>query len=305
MTLGKIIEDKKEPVQICLPNNFSTFCIIDGQHRLLAYTQDFYGEDDPKESDNDKTLQNLADTSEIIVTLVKFSGSKDEILKQQATLFRDINSNQTKVKTDFIYNLQEIIDPNDFGSIGNKVIRYLNNLQGGVLKDKFELKSLPSYSGRIKRSSIVKYGLRDLVELNKDFLYHISPTSIQGEVKSGNLEGYIQFCGKRLDGYFKCIKEVFEKKCRKKVWGKETNFMLLSTSGIVGFLRLYRHFIKSSKIEESEIKARLKAINVNFRKKAYKYTSSQWPKLEEKMFSDIRKKFSDFGDETLIKRSKK
>jgi DGQHR domain-containing protein len=290
-------------LHICLPNNFSTLCIIDGQHRLLAFTQDFYGEKDPKEKMNDIKLRSLANNSEIIVTLVKFIAKKDEILRKQATLFRDINSNQTKVKTDFIYNLLEIIDPSDARAIGNKILRYLNDLEGGVLKDKFELKSLPAYRGRLKRASIVKYGLRELVELENGLLFSIAPSEIKADSAK-----YVTFCGKKLDEYFQCIKEVFKRKYRKDVWGnwRKTGFMLLSTSSIIGFLRLYRHFLKSKKLSKKEMKVRLNSITtVNFRKTGYEYTSSQWPKLEEKMFKDIRTKFPDFGDENLIKRRRK
>jgi DGQHR domain-containing protein len=301
-----IIDEQKEKTIIHIPYKFSSLCIIDGQHRLLAFTQDFYGENDTKEKDNDASLRKLSESSEIIVTLVRFSGNKEEILRKQATLFRDINSTQTRVKTDFIYNLQEIIDPLDNESIGNKVIKYLNALEDGVLKDKFEIKSLPSYRGRIKRSSIVRWGLRELVDIGKDYLFSVAPNEIKKSVQT-DLESYVSFSGQKLEEYFECIKEVFNKKYQKNVWDdwRKCGFMLLSTSSIVGFLRLYRHFIKSGNIKDEEMKEYLKAIKINFRKEKYVYTSSQWAKLEEAMFDKIRKRFSDFGDEKLIKRSRK
>lgn len=291
-------------ISICLPFRFSSFCIIDGQHRLLAFTQDFYGEskDDRKEKEKDEKLRKLAEHTEIIATLVKFSGSKEEILKKQTNLFKDINSTQTKVKTDFIYNLREIIDPQHPESIANKVIRYMNNLEDGVFKDKFEIKSLPSYRGRMKRSSIVKWGLCELVDIKDSFF----PTCYDRKLENPeDISSYVKFCGDKLNKYFFCIKEVFEKKYKKRIWDnwRKTDFMLLSTSSVVGFLRLYRHFIKDKIInDESKIKNRLKAIRVNFRKKKYIYVSSQWAKLEEKMFNDIRRSNSNFGDQNLIKR---
>jgi DGQHR domain-containing protein len=305
--VNTIVEERnKDKVEVRLPCNFCTFCIIDGQHRLLAFTQDFYGENERKEQENDKILRKLADDSDIIVTMVRFSGTRDDILRQQATLFRDINSNQTKVKADFLYNLEEIIDPSSSGSIGNRIVRYLNNLEDGIFKDKFELKTLPSYSGRIKRSSIVRYGLKELVEIDKGLLYLQSPDQIKNEMQEKNYESYVHFCGKKLDTFFRCVREVFKDKYGEEVWGtkKKTGFLLLSTSSIIGFLRLYRHFIKSNVLDEKEIKKHLDCITVNFGKDNYNYTSSQWPKLEEKMLKDIRKKFKDFGDNSLIKRSK-
>jgi len=300
-----IKRSKNNKIEIFLPLSFGSFCIIDGQHRLLAFTQDFYEEikNNNDEKKKDEELKKLANESEIIVTLVKFFGSRDEILRKQTMLFKDINSTQTKVKTDFIYNLQEIINPIHPQSIANKVIKYLNSLEDGIFKDKFEIKSLPSYRGRIKRSSIVKWGLSELVDIEKPFLFQI--------YKSGKSElvdiddDYIKFCGDKINKYFKCVKEVFEKRYKEHIWDnwRKTGYMLLSTSSIVGFLRLYRHFIVSKIItDEKKIKQYLKAIRVNFKKDRYIYVSSQWAKLEEKMFEDIRKKHKDFGDENLIRR---
>ena len=306
---NEIVEETKGgQVYIHIPFQFSSFCIVDGQHRLLAFTQDFYGQHDPKEKDRDKLLRKLSEESEIIVTLVKFSGNKEEILRKQATLFKDINSTQTKVKTDFIYNLLEIIEPLHPESLGNKVIKYLNNKEDGVLKDKFEIKSLPSYKGRIKRASIVRWGLADLVDIKKHFLYPIAPQNIKDKLKQGIINSYVKFCGDKLEKYFRCIKRVFEQKYKEDVWDhwRKCGYMILSTSAIVGFLRLYRHFIKNDIIDNrKQIEKRLKAIKVDFKKENYRYTSSQWAKLEEAMFDDIRKEFPDFGDESLIKRSKK
>ncbi len=300
---NEIIEETKNgKILIHLPFRFSSFCIIDGQHRLLAFTQDFYSNYNKEEKEEDKILTRLAQKSEIIVTLVKFSGNRDEILRKQAILFKDINSTQTRVKTDFIYNLQEIIEPLHSESIANKTTKYLNNLEDGVLKDKFEIKSLPSYKGRIKRSSVVRWGLSELVNTENTFFFSIYKKKVRN---SKDIPIYVKFCGDKLNKYFFCIKEVFEKKYKKEIWDnwRKTDFMLLSSSSIVGFLRLYRHFIKTKLVnDKSKIKRYLKAIKVNFKKDKYIYTSSQWAKLEEKMFWNIRKKYSDFGDEDLIKR---
>lgn len=299
-----IEETKNGKILIHLPFRFSSFCIIDGQHRLLAFTQNFYGNYKDTEKENDKILTELAKKSEIIVTLVKFSRSEDEILIKQATLFKDINSTQTRVKTDFIYNLQEIIEPLHSESIANKTIRYLNNLDVGVLSNKFEIKSLPSYRGRIKRSSIVRWGLRELINTENPFFFSIYKKKVENPE---DIPSYVKFCGDKLNKYFSCIKEVFKKRYKREIWDnwRKTGFMLLSTSSIVGFLRLYRHFIKSGLVtNKNKIKNHLRAINVNFKKEDYLYTSSQWAKLEEKMFDDIRSKYSKFGDENLIKRKR-
>ena len=305
----QIVEETKDgQILIHMPFQFSSFCIVDGQHRLLAFTQDFYGQYEVKEKKNDEILRELSEKSEIITTLVKFSGDKEEILRKQATLFKDINYTQTKVKTDFIYNLLEIIEPLHPESLGNKVIKYLNKLEDGVLKDKIEVKSLPSYRGRIKRASVVKWGLADLVDLKKLFLNSLTSEKIKDESKKGRIDSYVKFCGDKLEKYFRCIKEVFEQKYKEKIWDywRKTGFMLLSTSSIVGFLRLYRHFIKDNIVNnEEEIKNRLKAIKISFKRDEYMYTSSQWAKLEEAMFDNIRKKYPKFGEESLIKRSKK
>jgi len=286
---------------INLPYQFGSLCIIDGQHRLLAFTQDFYGEKNNTEKTNDKKIGNLSKKSELLVTLIIFDGSEKNILKKQTQLFIDINSTQTKIKTDFIYNLKEITESKNPLSVGNKVIKYLSLMENGIFEDKIEVKSYDT--GKIKRSSIVTYGLSELVDPNKNFLFSLISKNIKRKFLKENAEEYVIFCAKKLDKYFKIIKTTFEKKLNKKgIWDmwRKSNYMLCSTSSIVGFLRLYRHFIKS-KIKSSDISKHIKKINVNFRHQNYIYTSSQWAKLESAMFYSIRENgFSSFGDETLI-----
>jgi DGQHR domain-containing protein len=285
---------------------YNSFCIIDGQHRLLAFTQDFLGESNPTEKQADEVIKNLAQSSEVLVTLVDFAGEPTEILEREARLFKDINSLQTRVKKDFIFNLQEIIEPNHPFSIGNKVIRYLNQLDTGVFKNKFQMKSLPSYRGKIKRSSVVQYGLAELVNIKGNLLARAFKEKNPGQdININQPDNYITFCGDNLNSYFRSVKEVFEEKAKRQIWDKwsKSGYMLLSTSAIVGFLRLYRHFIKGNLYSNNRaIEQRLRCITVDFAKDNYSYTSSQWAKLETKMFDDIRGKFPDFGDESLVRR---
>ena len=286
---------------IDLPYQFGSLCIIDGQHRLLAFTQDFCSEKNNKEETNDKKINSLSRKSELLVTLIIFDGSEKNIQKKQTQLFIDINSNQTKIKTDFLYNLKEITEIKNPLSVGNKVVKYLSLMENGIFEDKIEVKSYDT--GKIKRSSIVTYGLSELVDNDKNFLFPLMSKNIRREFLNENVEEYVLFCAKKLNKYFKIIKIVFEKKLNKKViWDtwRKSNYMLCSTSGIVGFLRLYRHFIKS-KIKNSEISKYIEKIDVDFRHESYLYTSSQWAKLESAMFYSIRENgFPNFGDETLI-----
>jgi len=287
---------------------YNSFCIIDGQHRLLAFTQDFLSESNPAEKQADEVIRNLAQSSEVLVTLVDFAGEPTEILEREARLFKDINSLQTRVKKDFIFNLQEIIEPSHPFSIGNKVIRYLNQMDSGVFKNKFQMKSLPSYRGKIKRSSVVQYGLAELVRIDGNFLARAFKEKNPGQdINTNQFRNYIVFCGDNLNSYFRSVKEVFEKKARRQIWDKwsKSGYMLLSTSAIVGFLRLYRHFMKDNLYSNNDaIEQRLRCIKVNFAKDSYSYTSSQWAKLETQMFDHIRREFPDFGDESFVRRDK-
>jgi len=289
---------------ILLPNRFSSLCIIDGQHRLLAFTQNFYSEQDPNEKKKDDIIKDMAEKEEVIVTLLVFDGPPLEILRKQTQLFRDINANQTKVKSDFIYNLEEIINPKSPESIGNKILKYLSRREHGVFFEKFSIKWYQG--GRIKRSSVVKWGLIELVDHQSNFFYKKAPKKIKNKYSAGEVNEYVLFCADILEKYFTAIREVYKKKYPKKnIWDfpSKSRMMLLSTSGIVGFLRLFRHFLYSG-IKEQNYDKYLDEIKVNFRKKPYKFTSSQWAKLEEAMFDNIRKKYPNFGNEGLIKRSK-
>jgi DGQHR domain-containing protein len=288
--------------QLHIPFIFNSICIIDGQHRLLAYTQDFYGDTDPREKGRDEKVKDMRRSSELIVTGILFNGNEIEVLKKQTQLFIDINSTQSKVKTDFIYNLKEITDPTSPESISNKVLKYLNSIDDGILKDQFEIKF--HHKGRIKRSSIITWGLKELVDKNNRYFYQIMPSEIKKKIEDGDVEDYAQKCAQLLDQYFRAIKQVYVSKYGERVWKKwkEGGYMLLSTSAIVGFLRLYRHFLIEKKLTIAEMKQIIKLIRISFNKKTYKYSSSQWAKLEEKMFDDINVR-THFGKEDLIKRS--
>jgi DGQHR domain-containing protein len=293
-------EERKE---INLPYIFNSICIIDGQHRLLAFTQDFYGRKDKTETKNDEAIKKFAENSEIIVTLALFKGNRTKILKEQTKLFEDINSNQSKIKTEFLLNLKEITDPLSAEAIGNKVIKYLNYLDSGPFKDKVEVRNLPYYGGKIKRTSVVRWGLAELVDKNKSYLKKLYAK----EVSEDNLNDYVRFCGDKMNLYFEIIKDVYTKKYKKDIWDYD-GYMLSSSSAIVGFLRLYRHFIISDLTDSKDkekIKERLDLINVKFDKEHYLFTSSQWSKLEAEMFKNIthrkKRKFTDFGDKNLVK----
>lgn len=288
---------------VAIPNCFCSLCIIDGQHRLLAFTQDFYASQNPTEKQNDSIIQRMARSEDLIVTLLVFNGTPQEILRKQTQLFKDINATQTRVKSDFIYNLEEIINPATPISVSNKILKYLSKNQNSVLYEKFSIKWYQG--GRIKRSSAVRWGLSDLVDPNLPFLYSkLKNKSIKQEYQRGEVDNYVIFCAEELEKYFSIIRKVYQKKYkRKKIWDfpSKTKMMLLSTSGVVGFLRLFRHFLLSQ-IPPENYERYLDKITVNFQKRNYRYTSSQWARLEEKMFDDIRKTYKRFGDESLIKR---
>lgn len=275
--------------KIALPLEFGSLCVIDGQHRLLAYTQDFYGE-------KDDIIKKLSKNSNLLVTLVVFEGTEKDILKKQTQLFLDINYNQTRIKKDFIYNLKEITAPKSPEAIGNLITKYLTFLENGVFEDKIETK--PYEKGKIKRSSIVTWGLVDIVDNSKNFLFPTAEEGIKKKFNKGETSHYVEFCGKKLNNYFKIIKKTVGKGKKWDVWRK-SHHMILSTSSIVAFLRLYRHFL-ISKTSLKEIEDFLKKIKINFNHKKWEYSSSQWGKLEAKMFYSIRKKDSSFGDEEII-----
>ena len=300
----KINPPKDGVDEISLPNNFNSFCVIDGQHRLLAFTQDYYSETNPVEKQNDEKIKNYAKNADIIVTLIVPEGDAAKILKKQIELFIDINSNQTKVKAEFIFNLKEITAPLDNEALSNKVIRALNAMEDGALTNMFAIKSLPSYSGLIRRTSIVQAGLFELVNIGADKRYL---GKLYGKpITKANSDKYIQWCAKQLNNYFSCIQAIYKEKYGANAWGnsKNTGYVLLTSSSIVGFLRLYRHFIISNIKEKDKIKQYLKCIKVNFKEKAYKHHSSHWAELEKKMYDDIAHKYASFGDPTLIKRGK-
>lgn len=94
-----------------IPKRFSSIDVIDGQHRLFAYTSS---------SISDEVREN----SEILVSLIKFRDSSNvQISKYSAKVFCDINSTQAKVKNNLIYLIKyDVLGDRDYKALAGKIL---------------------------------------------------------------------------------------------------------------------------------------------------------------------------------------
>jgi hypothetical protein len=78
--------EERHDGKLHIPKRYSSVDIIDGQHRLFAYSHPYIRED-------------VREGAEILASAIKFrTGNARDISRRAARLFCEINSNQAKVK---------------------------------------------------------------------------------------------------------------------------------------------------------------------------------------------------------------
>ena len=94
-----------------IPKRFSSIDVIDGQHRLFAYTSSSISDE-------------VREDSEILVSLIKFrDSSSEQISKYSAKVFCDINSTQAKVKNNLLYLIKyDVLGDRDYKALAGKVL---------------------------------------------------------------------------------------------------------------------------------------------------------------------------------------
>ncbi|WP_458628273.1 DGQHR domain-containing protein [Winogradskyella sp. PC D3.3] len=233
-----IEETKEGSTKLSIPKKFSSIDIIDGQHRLYGYT---------KNNIKEETLKK----SEILATAIKFQTKKnEEITKNAAKVFVEINSNQARVKNNLIYLIKyDVLGDKDDEALAGKIMLLCNSSPeskslGNVFltnslnrKNKFNLPSIPittivdndliPFIKGIKtdKTSITDKRFEDLFGNSRDY-FEKNPLALCK--KSKNL----------LEQYFSYIKQVF-----KYDWSKDANTFLISSKYVSAFIRLLRYFL--------------------------------------------------------------
>lgn len=233
-----------KPVYIELENKCNIIGIIDGQHRTFSYYEgnDQYEEDICKL----RRIQNL------LVTGIVFPKNepKDARLKFEANLFLEINMTQTNVPSGLQQEITSLIEPFSTTAIGKRIVDQLN--ASGPLNNLLEQFSFDK--GKIKRASIVSFGLKPLIKYEGEdyvdtlFLIWDHPDKeLLKNIENPNydlLKEYVSFCSNKIRELFIALKNNISPDQWKPYNPKDKTGMLTVTF-INGMLNLMRLLIEN------------------------------------------------------------
>lgn len=273
---GNESRDQVMPARVQIDDLPNIIGIIDGQHRVYAYHEgtDVYEE----------KIAKLRVQQHLLVTAVLFPRTVSVAARRQfeATLFREINNNQTNISSQLKQDIDVMISPFSSTSICKGIISKLN--ESGPLSD---IISVHSYDkGKLKTASIVSYGLIPLVKYDdsteSDSLYRLWPNpdkkKLNKDCEEYNLRKlYVDFCVEKIRDILIALKRIVPKDlwC---VYDPKKKQGALSVTFINGFLNVLRCQIKDTGMLLSQDDYYQKLNNIQL-DKLKEYTSSQYNKM--------------------------
>ena len=283
---GNESHDQIAPTQVQIDDIPNVIGIIDGQHRVYAYHE---GTDAYEEK-----IAALRNKQHLLVTAVLFPKSlSDEARRKfEATLFREINNNQTNISSQLKQDIDVMISPFSPTSICKNIISKLN--ESGPLAD---LISIHSYDkGKLKTASIVSYGLIPLVKYDdsseSDSLYRLWPNPEKKKLNKDCEEYelkklYVDFCAEKIRDILIALKKIVPKEswC---VYDPKKKQGSLSVTFINGFLNVLRCQIKDTGmlLSQEDYYQKLKDIKLD---KLKEYKSSQYNKMGRMIYDTYLK----------------
>ena len=251
--------DQNDKSILLIPNRYSSIDIIDGQHRIYAYAD---------QSISKKVRSNAV----IVASAIKFQTNKQEEIKRNAArVFCEINSKQAKVKNSLLYLIKyDVLGDKDAIALAGKVILECNRgksvlgnlflVNSLVKKNKFNMSPIPIVT-------IVNEGLRKLFEgegLEYDLVEPDGYEAVFDHPRDYLLnhpEKWWKKCKSILEFYFNHVKATFPDDFKEN-----SNSNLLSAKYISAFIRLLRYYLIDEGIELSKVPARLKLVKSRINK---------------------------------------
>lgn len=269
------IQDYKKSHTLLIPNEFNSICVIDGQHRIFAH----YEGDDNLEA----TIAPLRQQFHLLVTGLIFPDDMDDLSrrKYESEIFLDINSNAKPVPPDVLLFIQTLQDPYSDLGISRRVLEKLN--QRAPFHNLLQLSLMEA--SRIKIASIIKFALRNLVEITDDperkdtFYYHWSQQSgknLKTNPNANDLDEYINYIVNLLSIYFGAVKSTYGAE-----WD-DTDSKLLSTTAINGYIMALRRSLQLDGPKDHAFYVQaISKEKFDFSKGNFAYTSSQYNKFSK------------------------
>jgi DGQHR domain-containing protein len=277
---GKTLDPAKihqtEPGNILLPYEYNSIGLIDGQHRVYSYYEG--GRDEAKISIL-RVQQNLLVTGVIYPQNI----SRAERSKFEATLFLEINATQTNAKSDLKQAIGVLLQPFSQDSIARRIVNLLN--EKGPLSDEFERYFYDK--GKIKTTSIVSYGLKQLIKLSgEDTLFkvwnHPKKDQLIEKPTDGLAQEYIEFCATEINTFMGSVRSSLP--ADRWTADSKTKGRMLTTTILNGFIICLRLLVEHKKLYAFETyKNKFSASDLSkFPFSTYK--SSQYRKLGEALY---------------------
>jgi DGQHR domain-containing protein len=285
--LQKVV--KTTPIKVQVPNQFNSIGIIDGQHRVFAYHE---GSDAYEAQIAPKRRK-----QQLLLTGVVYpEGVTEERQREfEARLFLEINDKQTRTRPDLRQAIEAIVNPFSIIAISRSIVTRLaanGPLCGHLEEHQFD-------RGKLKSSSIVSYGLRHIVKTEgEDTLFKLWKHSEKGAlaeaIKSAStgkkrfskpskatLDDYVLFCAKEINH----ILIGYKVGVPKELWTLNRKISrALSTTAVNGVIFCLRHLLVESKTRDLEgYKTGFKKLKIDFTPKNFKFKSSHWKELGERM----------------------
>lgn len=282
---NKVIENidpnRITPVGISIPRTFSAIGIVDGQHRVFAYHE---GNDN-----SEKKISTLRGKQHLLVTGIIYPANQSQEKKQlfESKLFLEINDKQTRVKGQLKQDIERIVNPYSPVAIAKSVIAGLAD--NGPLSGQLEVHFYDRQ--KIKTTSIVSYGLVHIVKLDDKSagsFFNGWNGSHKSALQKGEapeaLQAYVKYCTTELNK----LLGAFRAALPDGMWTDDRKVSsVLTTTTINGLIFCMRCLLENNKLQDFDgyLKG-FKKMQVNFAKSKFRFKSSHWKELGERLFKE-------------------
>jgi DGQHR domain-containing protein len=272
-------------LQMQLPDEANSICVIDGQHRIFAHYEGIDG--------HEKVISELRKKLHLLVTGLVYPPEMKSFERRrfESELFLDINSNARPVPSDVLLFIETLKDPFSDIAVARQVLESLNSR--APFENMFQMSLLDS--GKIKIASIIKFALRYLVAITADperaTLFSTwgddhkrAALLAQKELKSDDalLKEYVDHCASHLCVYFGALRQV-----RLADWNDRES-KILSTTSINGFILALRRSLGSTGLRQFEdYVLAFEFLAIDFGRHEFEYASSQYSKFSTKIFAEV------------------
>jgi DGQHR domain-containing protein len=266
---------KTSSCTIQIPSAFNTIGIVDGQHRVFSYHEGGTNED---------KISKLRHLQNLLVTGIVFPEKLDseEKLKFEATLFLEINSNQSNAKSALKQEINSVINPFAAESIAKRIITLLNS-KSGPLRDQFARFFYDA--DKLKTTSVVSFGIKLLINpLSPSSLFSVWPETRKDKMLSEPdhdlLNNYVEYCASEINKIFIAVK----KNLPDSDWrvNRKNHPGFLSSVNVIGIIACLRKIAAVGTVYSLNVyETKLMDIS-DFDFNSYK--SSQYNKMGEAIF---------------------